>query len=695
MVAVRILRLLLPLLAGGAAFLRAPACGPDFPNAYLITPAAELTGLPTLTFSAELARLLPPGALAEAPPRNGAPAESPEAAEVRGLLVAAGISGGQVVPILAAYTRDNPPTALPAEFHLYARGARAWHAKKTDEAIAAWRELLALPAEARHYRTVWAAYMIGRALEEADGAAAGAAFQAARTAEKNGFADCENLASASLGREARVHFLREEYEPALRLYFQQLASGDPTAVPSLQLTLQKLFAEEAKETPLPPGAVARTPRPDPDSVLRRLAADQQLRGVVTAWFGARGGPFAPWSDGATRQFRRWLAALPATEALPPEEADRWAWAAYQNGLWTEATALARRAAPDAPASEWVRAMLLLRAGDVDEAADHLAVAARRFPSDPALNTDDGQGGWLGRSREDAPAAQLAGVRGVLALQREQFVESLRLFLTAGHWTDAAYLAERVLTLDELAGFVTAEVPAPTDTDPGPPRGGAPNQELRHLLARRLVRAGRFDRAREFFPPGFLHVYDRYVGAVRTGYRETLPAPARAQALWQAARTVRQFGLEIQGTELEPDYAVWGGNFEWPAVDRRRGTDGAPESGRADNDRVRWNPVATSTETARLAQAHLPTRRLHYRQRAAELAFLAATLLPDNNDQTALILNTAGRWVAARYPDDAELFYKTLVFRCPQTGLGQQAASLHWLVPTTESDEQSGDAVPKP
>ena len=71
-----------------------------------------------------------------------------------------------------------------------------------------------------------------------------------------------------------------------------------------------------------------------------------------------------------------------------------------------------------------------------------------------------------------------------------------------------------------------------------------------------------------------------------------------------------------------------------------------------------------------------------------MAWLASTLLPDNDDQTALILNTAGRWIAARYPEDAELFYKTLVFRCPRTELGRAALARRWLVPTTEASTTS-------
>jgi hypothetical protein len=281
------------------------------------------------------------------------------------------------------------------------------------------------------------------------------------------------------------------------------------------------------------------------------------------------------------------------------------------------------------------------------------------------------------------------VRAVLALRRDQFREALRLFLGAGHWTDAAYVAERVLTVDELVAFVAAEVPGPTAggaaaAGSADDRAATAGRNLRHLLARRLVRAGQFDRAREFFPPELAPVFDRYVSSVRTGYRPDLPASVRATSLWTAAQIAREHGLELQGTELEPDYAIWDGNFQWPEVARTRGTDGTFESrypsARPPAGALDHLLAATADEIARAERVHPPTKRFHYRQRAAELAFLAATLMPDDSEQTATILNAAGRWVAARDPDDAELFYKTLVFRCAHTALGREAAERRWLVP---------------
>ena len=674
--------------AGLSAFiLPARACGPDFPNAYLAFSAEEIAKLPTLSFPAELERLLPPGTKrAEFNVSPETATTSPaELAEVREVLQAAGRPSPEIEPALSHYSRLQPPENLPREFHLYAAGARAWHANQMANALAPWRELLSLPESERRHRTVWAAYMTGRSLGDSDLAAC-AAYQSARQAAERGCTDSEGLATASLGWEARVHFQAKNYPEALRLYFRQYAAGDPRAATSLQLAMAKIFQDNENVS-------SPTDTPDsskPEKELQAIASDRLLRGIVTAWFVSRGGPHAPWTCRATQQFQRWLAALPKDGTLDATESDRWAWAAYQNGLWETAATFAQQASPKAPASEWVRAMLLLRSGDAAGAIEHLSGAARVFPDDPALqsklfNEDDTR---FYSTREDLPTACLSGVRGVLALQREQYIESLRLFLTAGHWADAAYVAERVLTVSELETFIKAEVPPPPDnpkektrdadaTDPASPTG----QNLRYLLARKLVRSGQFDHAREFFPADQLGVFDRYVSAVRTGYCEDLPSAERAKALWTAAQLCHDSGMEIQGTELEPDFSIWGGSFEWPATSHMRHTD---------DSHWRWFDrslptsfpdviSASEDEFSRIAKSRSPTRRFHYRQRAAQLALLATTLLPDNDDQTALILNTAGRWLAARYPEDADLFYKTLTFRCPKTELGKAAIEKHWLV----------------
>lgn len=54
--------------------------------------------------------------------------------------------------------------------------------------------------------------------------------------------------------------------------------------------------------------------------------------------------------------------------------------------------------------------------------------------------------------------------GVLHLTRGEFIQALDALLRAGYWQDAAYVAERVLTLAELRGYVDSQWPAASGKD---------------------------------------------------------------------------------------------------------------------------------------------------------------------------------------------------------------------------------------
>jgi hypothetical protein len=692
----------LSLAAAGIGCLLFPestrACGPDFPNAYLGSSLEEITALPSLSFAGQLERMLPAAARRSHPSDDsgkGADLQAAEIAEVREALFAAGMPAGEIETAVAAYDRHQPSARLPEEFRLYSRGANAWIAGNSAEAVRSWRELLALPAKDRHYRTVWAAYMLGRALYVSDADSARGAFQLAREAGAHGFPDSQGLAVASLGWEARSYLVHASYRDALRLYFQQFQMGDPTALPSLQRTVRYAFLGEQGSIEGDRSAQDEVAASKKNGTyfsapgcgdLWDLANDRQLRGIVTAWFVARGGRQATWGQEEEGQLRRWIGALHAAGDLSPDEADNWCWAAYQCGLWDDARRFAALARPEAPASEWVRAMLLLRDGYIDDAAGHLANAAKAFPRDFLVEPVDPR-----LEIVDSPWERFSGIQGVLALRRDQFANSLRLFLQAGHWADAAFVAERILTLDELTAFVRAEVPAPPE--PAPPaadqettagRTATSARDLRYLLARRLVRADRFDQAREFFPGSVLEYYDRYVSDVRAGFDASQSAADRAMRFWAAAQIVRAHGMEILGTEMEPDFAICDGDFEWPGLAQTRYANVTYDRYRPEHYERRPDaPNAAILDPTdaemRRAFSHLPSeQRFHYRHRSIELAWLAAELLPNDDDRTALILYTAGRWVAHTDAMQGDLFYKSLAVRCPHTELGRKAIAARWF-----------------
>ena len=82
------------------------------------------------------------------------------------------------------------------------------------------------------------------------------------------------------------------------------------------------------------------------------------------------------------------------------------------------------------------------------------------------------------------------------------------------------------------------------------------------------------------------------------------------------------------------------------------------------------------------------RSHYYIYLAADLGWQAAALLPDNEEQTAQMLNTAGSWLKAKDDDAADRFYQAIERRCSRTELGKEAIKRRWFVPVTEESEKS-------
>ena len=148
---------------------------------------------------------------------------------------------GAVVP--AAPWRVPPgelavPEGLPVEFAMYQEGALALRRGELAVARDHWQRLLALPEAARHFRSTWAAFMLGRAAlrqQPPDPAAAARWFRQTRELATRGFADSLGLAVLSLGWEARAEVARQRFERAEALYAQQVRTGDATAVDSFTI----------------------------------------------------------------------------------------------------------------------------------------------------------------------------------------------------------------------------------------------------------------------------------------------------------------------------------------------------------------------------------------------------------------------------------------------------------------------------
>jgi hypothetical protein len=338
-------------------------------------------------------------------------------------------------------------------------------------------------------------------------------------------------------------------------------------------------------------------------------------------------------------------------------------AAYQVNDLDLAKRWADRAPTTSAVAHWIKAKLLVHDGHIDQAAVEMSAAASAFPVDEVWN--DVKNRRDGSNMPMHPQLQVLGELGLLDLQRQQYVDAMWLFLQSNYWADAAYVGERVLTADELANFLKH-----TKDATGLDWFGA-KHDMRYLLARRLARLDRSAEAEPLFPANLAKIYKEYVADLSIGHDNKQTPDAQAAALWQAAQIARDQGLELFGTELGPDYEIMDGMFGASAR--------AEDNEKEPPYRIGKLLAPSANEIARfVASALTVNRRFHYRYQAADLAWDAAAVMPDESDQTAVVLCTAGTWLKARDPGAADRFYKALCARCGKTTLGQQAVALHWF-----------------
>jgi len=692
------------------------ACGPFFPNSLLLSGDDAILQAPTVYFFRELDRLQlePPPGLIHATD-DASDREATLAAEFRDLRRALNNSGmgtNEVADLVLTFSRrradleehhqaldrwrwkqseslhrsppyndsepsftSSPgrpqlsapklPAAIPHEFELYLSGARAWCEGATNEARRAWESLLALPLEARRFKSTWAAYMLGRSWHEEDPERAIRFYHTTRTMTRAGLVDSASLAVASLGWEGQLKLRTNDLGPALRLYLDQYAAG---STQSAGLSL-RVAAERVATAP---------------AVLRlSVARDPVARRVVTAWLLASTAydPTDASPDaglGRSSPVRDWLETLETLGSAEVPLAEQLALLTYRLGEW-DAAARWIALSGDSPVADWIRAKLLLREGRLAESAAAFSRVLARLPLTPPegphaeapLFVDS-----LSDPSDSVPARRMIlAESGVLHLSRGEFVQALDALLRAGYWMDAAYVAERVLTLPELRGYVDSHWPALSGknaaseeaqtNDPTTPRGQ--RERIRHLLGRRLTRSSQGQEANLYYPKAWAETHRTFINRLGQGEDPTQPPSDRARGWFAAAGIARTHGLEILGTELAPDWAIWSGQHEYGPTQQERSNHAAQH-------------LRPSASELRRANQHTadPEKRFHYRYQAAFLAWDAAQWMPDNDPETARMLYTAGTWLKARDPKTADLFYKALVRRCRATELGDAADRQRWF-----------------
>lgn len=681
----------------------APACGPWLPTQYLAQGGMSLLETPRFFFEIELKLLArdyptPFRAVREEFPQQRTQerdAEDFDAAIAAGAIHpkdadVARLAHRRLREAIRQYADLTPAeraglpadvlelarrNVFPSEFADYHEGLLAYSTGDHQRARVVWERLLARPEHERRYRSVQAAFMIGALGVVEDWDDTPEWFARVRDMARHGLPDEAGLAAASYIRESWWYEGRGDLRRAAECALRSIASGYPT----------KSFL---------------APKDNSPEELARFAADPLLRKIHTsrllAW---RTNIYNEGDEAQREQMEAWLRALETANVREFAGAERVAWLCYASAEYGRARRWLARAPKNSPRALWLAGKLAARDGKRAESLRAFSAATRLLAGVPEPTLEVTNTAY----DENTPDERMAADHAIVAIGAGEFRTALDAFLRGGHWVDAAYVAERLLTTDELKKSIatrpwkdawaetealaqSAENESEKERSERATRSETAN--LRWLLARRLGREGRVREARSFFPPAWRPALDRYARGLADGSKRHLPADKRASGLWEAALEARHHGIELLGTEAAPDWFAYGGDFEEhdPAAYRTGRTAVREDQYSNDGKTIPLPAVlkASTSEVRRLdASEPAPDKRFHYRYRAAALAWSATRLLPDNDVRTVTMLNIAGRWLAGRDPDAADRFYQAIEGRCGSTEIGQRATARRWFVTIAE------------
>jgi len=693
-------------LAGAVAW----ACGPMFPNQLLDHRGDTLKAVPQNSFAFEATHLLVATdklAVEEPSLYDDGGQHKDDAAQAKSL----GISIAQLGRVDTLRALDDGDAAyaqgsdLPEDLRAYTAGGVDYAKGQEDKASLRFEQVLALPPAQATLRGVWAAYMLGRihaanaasASNDAtafsrERAAAAKAFQLTRTRAVEGALDSQGLAVSSFGEEARLYLYghgtqcswndlygvadanNSEDGDATHTQGANAACGDgvPAADLKRAITLYAAQAGHGSNVGVQSlVAIADYAMRHPQRMAELIDNPVSQRLLVAYALARMGGSSEETPAGsAPKPDQPLLALVQAIEQRGMDKlegADRLAALAYQTGRYELAAKLVDKSS--GPLAEWVRAKLALQKGDLAAASASYAAAAKAFP----------KAGDAQAAIEPSNANLITGEQGVLALARGEYVEAMghlydaavavggdgnvydwELEITSyGYGNDAMYIAERVLTVDELKSFVDARAPATPLTSKSPSSDDAYRyrspiaDSLRWVLARRLMRSGRYGDALPYFPADNDWRFGTYgddgklqVQSFRTpalSYAKALHDSehawtdiGKAQALYAAAVIAREHGMQILGYEQGPDYTDSEGSYQG-------GSGQTPQS--------LQQAYVTEGERQRYAASEAkPNYRFHYRYIAADQANRAADLLPPRSQAFAAVLCQATGWMMEGPPD---------------------------------------------
>lgn len=731
----------------------ASACGPFFPDSVLSNPQSALD-VPPVSFHYEFNELvkvfggkpIPLDDDADAASSDDLQSQIPyECAELRSYWQGQGVEEaqiterlsrytavrtallkgisdveifGRVLPAEAKYLPANPlGDGFPEDVVAYVEGARLLGIGQRDAARTAWTELMKKPAAERRLRSVWACWMMARTSDTLTDAMPW--FDRAIEEQKQGASDVLELVAAAKAWRADM---TEDPLQALHLHYESAAGGRSRSLVDLRRRASSIY-HSGKEDMLAAAAA--------DPLARRLI---NLHVFAMMDHRRSDGMEKEAVDEETTRLQAWLALLEKHTTDAIADAPRIAWALYACGRYDESRNWLKRASQDDPSTQWLLAKFALRDGKTTTADRQLASAAKTLSKQAdwkPVNSDLRDVRWFdsGGELHQFRQGKLLADRGVVALALDRYDDALKAFLEAKYLEDAAWIAEHVMTADELLAFTRKSAPKASENPAGKVLFTADELAsgvldtsrpfsqldhhyhwgdqseinaknwLRHLTARRLTREHRFSEARPFVAAELLPLFDHYITLDRARLSGRFRGEALAAIAWRQALIHRHYGMELFGTEGAPDYSCYEGSFYLGdytlSRSKRPGWSASyaynEEDITASNDPDRRAiPAVSQSEIRRMKQFPWPpgiAQRFHYRYTAVKLAVQAARTLPKEHPSLAAMYNTAGLWIADSNDKAADPIYEELIRRCAQSDLGKQAEAKRWFIRGLPAPEQ--------
>lgn len=530
------------------------------------------------------------------------------------------------------------------EFKLYRFGVDEMHKIENVEkgVFPSWEKLLQLPPEKRRYRTTWVHYMKGNIFKEAKH------YQECRKAARAGFVDTPGLGRAS--------------------YSKEYSLPQSTVVQSLYV-----WAEACKSDPELNFLTSK----EFNTRFITSCSDEDYAAMLLDPLGRE--IIAVFGDYKRKAF------IIAAHNYKFRNADVIAFHYYRSGNTEAASQWLKRIEKPTLLSVYLEARIARINGNITLAVAKLHTWLEMVKkADPADNRNIISRYYPNLGERSPLELDVYGILGNSMVMRRDFVEAAEFFYRAEQMeSDIATIAECYLNMDELVKFteyVSKDAPYNGCGDINPKVNIA--KTIRHLTARRAFREGRMDIAKKYMPEWCSKDMENYLQYLAKSKDKKYSADERALALYNAAKIMRFKGMELCGTEIDPDNHRYDGNhyaYHWATR--------CPQ--------CKFDPIMGTWSFCKKANAggyykgypgfnavknylDVPWyQRWHYRYKACAMALEAAEMAEDV-ELKALIYYFGGEILRRQSPHEADVFYKRLVRNCHATELGKLADVTRWF-----------------